>query len=259
MSEQPVLVETRDGVGIVTLNRPHKFNCISRGLADGLHDAIAKLEAERGVRAVVLRGAGQHFCTGADLDEIGEARRDKEALRAFVEQGVRTLTRLERSPLPIVGAVQGYCLAGGLEIMMACDVVFAAESARIGDQHSRYGLIPGWGGTQRLPRLVGLRRALDLMFSGRWLDAEEARQWGLVNYVAEDAKLFDEAFDYAAKLAKKSPDGLAAMKRLARQGVDRPLGEGLRLEVEDVVDGLRSANVDEGLAAFQARREPNFK
>ena len=257
--EQPVLFEARDGVGVITLNRPQKFNCINPGLADGLHDVIAALEADRAVRAVVLRGAGQHFCTGADLDEISEARRDKEALRRFIEQGVRTLTRLERSPLPVIGAVQGYCLAGGIEIMMACDVIFAAASARIGDQHSRYGLIPGWGGTQRLPRLVGLRRSLDLMFSGRWLSAQEALDWGLANYVVEDAKLFDEAFAYAAKLAKKSPDGLAAMKRLARQGVDRPLGEGLRLEVEDVVDGLRSANVDEGLAAFQARREPQFK
>jgi enoyl-CoA hydratase len=257
--EQPVLFEARDGVGVITLNRPQKFNCINPGLADGLNDAIAAFEGDRAVRAVVLRGAGQHFCTGADLDEISEARRDKESLRRFIEQGVRTLTRLERSPLPVVGAVQGYCLAGGIEIMMACDVIFAAASARIGDQHSRYGLIPGWGGTQRLPRLVGLRRSLDLMFSGRWLSAEEALDWGLANYVVEDAKLFDEAFAYAAKLAKKSPDGLAAMKRLARQGVDRPLGEGLRLEVEDVVDGLRSANVDEGLAAFQARREPEFK
>jgi enoyl-CoA hydratase len=208
---------------------------------------------------MVVGGGGANFGTGADLDEIGEARRDKESLRRFIEQGVRTLTRLERSPLPVVGAVQGYCLAGGIEIMMACDVIFAAAAARIGDQHARYGLIPGWGGTQRLPRLVGLRRSLDLMFSGRWLSAAEARDWGLVNYVVEDAQLFDEAFAYAAKLAKKSPDGLAAMKRLARQGLDRPLGEGLRLEVEDGVAGLRSANVEEGLAAFQARREPEFK
>jgi enoyl-CoA hydratase/carnithine racemase len=257
--EQPVLTEVRDGVGVVTLNRPDKFNCISPGLAAGLHDAVAGFEADRAARCVLLRGAGKHFCTGADLDEIGRARRDKEALRAFIEQGVRTLTRLERSPLPVVGAVHGYCLAGGIEIMMACDVIFAAASARIGDQHARYGLIPGWGGTQRLPRLVGLRRALDLMFSARWLTAEEAQAWGLANYVAPDDKLFDEALGYAARLAKKSPDGLAAMKRLARQGLDRTLGEGLRLEVEDVVDSLRGANVDEGLAAFQARREPEFR
>jgi enoyl-CoA hydratase/carnithine racemase len=257
--EQPVLTEVRDGVGVITLNRPDKFNCISPGVATGLHDAVAGFEADRAVRCVLLRGAGKHFCTGADLDEIGRARRDKEALRAFIEQGVRTLTRLERSPLPVIGAVHGYCLAGGIEIMMACDVIFAAASARIGDQHARYGLIPGWGGTQRLPRLVGLRRALDLMFSARWLTAEEAQAWGLANYVTADDKLFDEAFAYAARLAKKSPDGLAAMKRLARQGLDRTLGDGLRLEVEDVVDSLRGANVDEGLAAFQARREPEFR
>ena len=257
--EQPVLSEARDGVGVVTLNRPEKFNCINPALADALHDAIAAFEADRSVRAVVLRGAGPHFCTGADLDEIQQARATREAMRAFVEQGVRTLTRLERSPLPVIGAVQGYCLAGGIEIMLSCDVIFAGASAKIGDQHSRYGLIPGWGGTQRLPRVVGLRRSLDLMFSARWLSAPEALDWGLANYVVEDARLFDEAFAYAAKLAKKSPGGLAAMKRLARQGLDRPLGEGLRLEVEDVVDSLRSEAVDEGLAAFQARREPEFK
>jgi len=256
--EQPVLTEVRDGVGVITLNRPDKFNCITPGLATGLHDAIVRFEADRAVRAVLLRGAGKTFCSGADLEEVDKARQDKEALRAFVERGIPVLGRLERSPLPVVGAVHGHCLAGGLEIMMACDVIFAAASARIGDQHSRYGLIPGWGGTQRLPRIVGLRRALDLMFSARWLTAQEALDWGLANYVVTDEALFDEAFAYAAMLAKKNPDGLAAMKRLARQGLERSLDDGVRLEVEDVVDSLRGPNVEEGIAAFRARREPNF-
>ena len=141
---------------------------------------------------------------------------------------------------------------------MACDVVFAASSARFGDQHAQYGLIPGWGGTQRLPRLVGLRRALHLMYSAEWLDATTARECGLVNIVVEETALAERAMTYAQTLAVRNPQSIAAMKSLARQGLDVPLAEGLARECECVVDALRSENVSEGLAAFQARRVPKF-
>lgn len=143
--------------------------------------------------------------------------------------------------------------------MMCCDVVFAAQSARIGCQHARYGLVPGWGGTQRLPRLAGLRRALDLMYSGRWLTAGEAKDWGLVNHVAADKSFAEVAESYCADLARKSSDGLALMKRLARSGLNGSLPDGLLAEQRDAVDALLGGNVSEGLAAFQERREPVFQ
>lgn len=258
-AETPVLTEIRNGVGIVALNRPDKFNCLSSALVAGIDDALTAFEADHSVRAVLIRAKGKNFCTGADLDEVLVARRDRTALEKFIANGHRVLRRLEESRLPVVAAVHGLCLAGGLELMMCCDVVFATQSARIGCQHARYGLVPGWGGTQRLPRLAGLRRALDLMYSGRWLTAGEAKDWGLVNHVAADESLAEAAESYCADLARKSPDGLVLMKRLARSGLNRSLPDGLLAEQRDAVDALLGGNVSEGLAAFQERREPVFQ
>jgi enoyl-CoA hydratase len=255
----PLAVEIRDGIGIAELNRPEKFNCLSSGLIAALDAAIAGFEADSTVRVMLVLGAGKNFCTGADLDELAKKGGGREALRAYLGSGSRLLRRLERCRLPVVAACQGLSLAGGLEVMMACDVVLAAETAQFGDQHARYALVPGFGGTQRLPRLVGLRRALELMYSGRWIAADEALSWGLVNFVVPDAELRDRALAYAADLAKKSRPGLAAMKRLSREGLEGGLDTGLALELDTVVDALRSADVKEGMAAFAARREPVYR
>jgi enoyl-CoA hydratase len=145
-----------------------------------------------------------------------------------------------------------------MELLLASDVVFAGRTARFGDQHGEFGLVPGWGGSQRLPRIVGLRRALDLFLTARWIDADEALAWGLVNYVVEDADLRKSALRYCHKLATRSRTGLAAMKQLARRGIDRSLNDGLALEVEIATEALVGCDVAEGLAAFQERRKPNF-
>lgn len=256
--EQAVTSTVRDGVGIISLDRPDKYNCISTSLMAGVEDALDRFEADDEVRVILLHGNGKVFCTGADLDEVLAARKSRPVLEAFIARIHAMLRRLEASPLPVAAAVHGLALAGGLEIVLACDVVFAAHSARIGDQHAQYGLVPGGGGTQRLPRLIGLRRALDLMYTNRWLDAAEAERWGLVNYVVEDDALFERALDYCRTLAGKSRSGLAAMKRLSRQGLEGSLDAGLALEQRDVVDALLSADTEEGLQAFQDRRKPNF-
>lgn len=259
VTDLPIRTELRSGVGVIELHRPDKFNCLSSGLLAALDAALTAFEGDRGVRVVLLRAAGKHFCTGADLGEVVVARRDRTALAEFIANGHRVLRRLETTPLPVIAAVHGLCLAGGLELTMCCDVVFAAQSAQFGCQHARYGLVPGWGGTQRLPRLVGTRRALDLMFSARWLPAQEAQAWGLVNHVAAHDALADSVETYCRDLARKSPDGLAVMKQLARAGRDQALPEALALEQNAVVDALRTDNVSEGLAAFEARREPLFR
>ena len=257
-SDSPVLTEIIDGVGVMTLNRPDKFNCISSVLMEGMNAAIEAFDNDPGVRVILLNANGKTFCTGADLDEVKDARKSHAKLKIFIGRIHEVFRRLETSPLPVVVSVNGLALAGGIEMMMACDVAFAAESARIGDQHAQYGLIPGGGGTQRLPRLVGLRRALDLMYTNRWLDAAEAERWGLVNYVVADDALAQAALDYCQNLAKKSRAGLTAIKHLSRQGLEISPSDGLTLEEEAVAAGLMGADVAEGLAAFQARRQPNF-
>ena len=195
------VVTTVDGnVGVITLNRPDKFNCISKSLVAGLNTAINTLQTNPEVRVLLLHGAGKVFCTGADLTEILETRESQSELHAMLTDLMEVLRRFERGPLPVIAAVHGLALAGGLEMMMGCDVVFAAKSAKIGDQHAQYGLVPGGGNSQRLTRVLGRRRALDLMFSARWLGAEEALEWGLVNYVVEDEALLDEAMVVRQKL-----------------------------------------------------------
>ena len=255
---EAVLVSVDGGVGVLTLNRPDKFNCISTELLDGLLAGMDRFEADSAVRAVLVNASGRQFCTGADLDEVLERRKSAETLTPFIGAIHEATRRFEDSPLPVVVAVQGLALAGGMELVVACDTVFAAESARIGCQHARYGLPPGGGGTQRLARIVGLRRALDLMFTAHWLDAAEAERWGLFNYVVPDGELDARARAYCADLAAKSRHGLAFMKSMTRRGLEGPLDVGLALERGAVVAALQHSDVAEGLDAFQNRREPVF-
>ena len=257
-NEQVVIVGEANGVCTITLNRPDKFNCLSSEIVDGLNRAFDSLESSSAVRAVLIRGLGKHFCTGADLEQVLEARESRDDLKRFIDNGHRVLERMERARVPIVAAVHGLCLAGGLELAMACDVVFASRSAKLGCQHARYGLVPGWGGTQRLTRLVGLRRALDLMFSARWLSSEEALEWQLVNHVVDDDLLLSAAESYCNELASRSADGLSIMKSLARNGLEGSLQAGLELERRTVVDALLGSDVNEGLIAFQEGRDPVF-
>lgn len=260
MSERTaVLSRIEERVGIIELARPDKYNCLSSAMFLAIEQALEAFErSDSGVRAVLIQAQGKHFCTGADLEEVERVREDSLQLMSFIHRGHTVLRRLEASPLPVVAACQGLVLAGGSELMLACDVVFASRDCRIGDQHAQFGLIPGWGGSQRLPRLIGLRRALDLDFSARWIDADTALAWGLVNYVVDDERLHEEARAYCRTLTTRSRVGLAAMKQLARSGLERSLREGLALEEEMAVRALQSADVAEGLAAFKARRQPKF-
>lgn len=257
--EEVVKVSAEGPVGILELNRPRLFNCLSLAVMQALDAGMRRFEKDSAIRVVMIRSTGKHFCTGADLDEVSGKRSDLEALKHFISYGHGVLRSLENSRLPVVAAVQGLALAGGLELMMSADVAFAAETARVGCQHAQFGLIPGWGGTQRLPRLVGERRALDLMFSARWIEAHEAQNWGLVNYVVPDAELHAKAMEYCRTLASRNADGIAAMKRLTVQGLTGNLDYGLALEAAEAPAALMSENVTEGLNAFLEKRQPEFK
>jgi enoyl-CoA hydratase/carnithine racemase len=246
-------------VGIIELNRPDKFNSLTTAAHDAIIEACAAFESNTSLRAILIRTAGDNFCTGADLQEVTEILADDAALNHFLTRGHEAMSRLETSPLPIVAAVQGLCLAGGLELMLAADVCFAGRTARLGDQHAKFGLIPGWGGSQRLPRAIGMRRALDLMMSGRWIGADEALQVGLVNYVVPDESLRAEAMAYCQALAGRSRGGLAVMKRLSRDGAELGLSDALRLECQAAGVHLKGGDVAEGIAAFRERRKPVFR
>ena len=258
MADDPVLSWAEGGVGVIELARPEKFNALSYACFEGIGAALDRFEADGAIRALLIRAQGKNFCTGADLEQVGSFGGDGAKAAGNSTIGHDVLKRFEASRLPVVAAVQGLALAGGLELMLACDVVFAGTSTRLGDQHAHYGLIPGWGGSQRLPRIVGLRRALDLFFSSKWIDAATAERWGLVNHVVADGDLHAEALAYCQGIARRNRHGIAAMKRLARQGLDGTLADGLDMELAAIPSIVESDNVREGLAAFLEKREPRF-
>lgn len=259
MSENVVLIDRQNQVGILTLNRPKLFNCLSMATHEALNGALDDFEADEEVRCILIKAEGKHFCTGADLQEVSSFRGEPSAIKIFLQTGLDTFRRLENSALPIVVAQQGLALAGGLELLMAADIVFSAESAQLGDQHAQFGLVPGWGGSQRLTRLIGRRRAMDLFFTARWISAQQAHDWGLVNYVVPDQELTQKALNYCQELTRKSSTGLATMKQLVNRGLELTLDAGLELELDLAGPALTSDDVKEGTKAFLEKRQPSFK
>lgn len=247
-----------ESVGIIEISRPEVFNALSPDIFDAISKALHEFESSSSISSILVRSQGKNFCTGADLTVVRTSLASRERLEKFLRSGHDVLVELERSALPVVVAVQGLALAGGMELLLAGDIVFAGRSARFGDQHGQFGLIPGWGGSQRLSRIVGLRRSLDMFLGVRWIDAETALQWGLVNYIVDDADLNGCALAYCKKLASRSRDGMSAMKHLAREGIDGDLSAGLELEIDRAASVLLGRDVIEGLSAFEQRRSPQF-
>jgi enoyl-CoA hydratase/carnithine racemase len=222
--------------------------------------ALDGAETSAAVRALVITGAGRAFSAGADLKAVrGQLAGDAASFtKGFVTDLLALLARLERSPLPVIAAVNGLALAGGIEIVLACDLVLAAESARLGDAHANYGLIPGGGGSVRLPRKIGPTRAKMLMFTGDFVPAAALVASGLVNQVVADDRLVPEVEALVDRLAGKSPLGLARMKQLVNDGLEQPLDTAIRLEFALMQAHALSADMAEGLAAFEAKRRPKF-
>ena len=253
---QRLEVWVEDTVGYIVLNRPEVRNALDYRTVEELEKALQQLGKE--ARAIVVRGARGNFCAGADLKYVSDNRNDGEAMRRFIEQINSAFFQVENIPVPVVAAVEGYALAGGFELLQACDVVLVAEDAVHGDQHANFGLIPGGGGSQRLPRLVGRQRALGLLLSGEWIGGREAAVWGLAYRAVPASELESEARLLARRLAERSTEGLRKMKQLVRQGLERPLAEGIGMEIEAFCEYIEGEDPEEGLQAFQERRAPRF-
>jgi enoyl-CoA hydratase/carnithine racemase len=255
-----VLLERSGRVARLTLNRPAQLNAISPELLEDLWAACDTIEADPEVKVVTLTGAGRAFCAGADLRAVQERAGDPARWREFMALWRRVYDRVEVLSRPVVAGVHGVALAGGLELLLVCDLVVADEEARIGDQHATFGLLAGGGGSQRLPRVIGPRRAKELMLLGGWLSARQALEWGLVNRVAPAGRLAGTVDELAAELADKSAEASAAVKRLVQRAVDeRDLAAGLDVEAETVARHMQGADAAEGLAAFLGKRRPRFR
>ena len=256
MSFEKLHLEVSDGIATITIDNP-KANALSRQVIKELDRAFAEVKKNDDVKAVILTGAGRMFVAGADIAELNTL----SALEAveYSRSGQHLMTRIESLSKPVVGAINGFALGGGCEIAMSCTLRIASDAAKFGQPEVKLGLIPGFGGTQRLPRLVGPGPALELLLTGDMIDANEAHRLGLVNKVVEGEKLMDEARDLANKLAAVGPVALQLTKDAAYRGMTMSASDGMRLEAD--LFGLAFATEDarEGTAAFLEKRAADFK
>lgn len=249
MSYENLLVERAGAVAIVTINRPAKLNALNARTIAELGVAMSACAADPSVRAVVLTGAGDKaFVAGADVAAL--VSMSAAEARTFSELGHRVGDLIESLSLPVIAAVNGFALGGGCELAMACDFIYAASTARFGQPEARLGVIPGFGGTARLTRRVGIARARELLFTGETIDAAEALRIGLCNRVLEPALLLPEARRTATTIAACAPLAVAAAKRALRDGADRPLSEANRVETEMFAALFSTADLATGMRAF---------
>ena len=253
------LLAAREGAVLtLTLNRPKVLNALNAQLLGELADAIDQADGDAGVRVLVITGAGDRaFAAGADIGEL--AALDAAGAREFARRGQGLMGRLESLGKPVIAAINGFALGGGCELAMACTLRLASESAHLGQPEIDLGLIPGFGGTQRLPRLVGRGRALELLLTGRRISAVEAERIGLVNRVVAADSLHAETRTLAEQLAAKAPLAVRYVLDAVRDGADAPLERAASIEA--AYFGLAAATEDmrEGTAAFLARRAPTFR
>jgi methylglutaconyl-CoA hydratase len=259
MEEQPVRLDRRGAVGILTIDREDRVNALSRPTLYALGRLGRELVDDSSIRAIVVTGAGKKaFCAGADLKE--RRGMSNEDIRVQVGLYRSELGVLDRSPKPVVAAINGVALGGGLELALVCDLRVAVASARLGLPETGLGIIPGAGGTQRLARVIGEGRAVEMICLGRRLSAEEALDWGLVNRVVPDeADLIDEVVAWLGPIAEGAPIAQAAALRAIRASFEVPLERGLELESVYYDETLRSSDRLEALAAFAEKRKPAFK
>ena len=252
--------EVTGSVAVVTIDNP-PMNALSAPLLEELEAEIERLDADDGVRAIVLAGAGERaFVAGADIKEFPSLREAAaEAQESGSARGIQKLGhRMDAAGTPFVAAIHGFCLGGGLELAMCCDIRVASDDAQLGQPEIKLGLIPGGGGTQRLPRLVGSGRAQYLNMTGDFIDAATADDWGLVEKVVPRDELRETALGIAQTIAARSPVAIAVLRELARTTRDLPLEEGLRREADGFRRCLESEDGAEGVAAFLEKREPQF-
>ncbi len=243
-----VRLDREGALAIVTIEHP-PANAISRAVVAGITEALAQAEADDSCRALILTGAGpKFFAAGADITEFASAAGDT------IATGQELTLAMERSRLPIVAAVNGIAFGGGCELTLACDVRIAASTARFGQPEIKLGIIPGWGGTQRLPRLIGRPAAAALLFSGEPVDSSRALELGIVTQVVEPDDLPGAARELAGRYAGQAPLAMAATKRAIMEGMDQPLADGLAIERREFVSLFSSEDAREGITAFLEKR-----
>jgi enoyl-CoA hydratase len=258
MDLENLLWRVEDGVGVVTFNRPKVLNAMNAATFAELEQLLDAVESERSVKALVFTGAGDKaFVAGADIAAM--ARMGPVEARRFAETAHRILERLEQLPVPTIAAVNGFALGGGCEFAMGCDLIYASEKARFGQPEVNLGLTPGFGGSQRLTRRVGIMRALEMVLTGDHYDAARAKEFGLVLEVLPPEALLPHAISQARKIASKGPVAVAVAKRLVQAGADADLAVANELERQAFAGLFGSEDAKEGMRAFVEKRAAQWK
>jgi enoyl-CoA hydratase len=255
MTYQNIQVEQRGRVGVIRLDRPQALNALNSGLNAELGQAVAAFDADAGIGCMLLTGSDKAFAAGADIKEMAE----KSAVGVFMEDFAGSWDAVARARKPVVAAVAGFALGGGCELAMQCDLIIAADTAKFGQPEIKLGVIPGIAGTQRLPRAVGKAKAMDLILTGRMMEAAEAERAGLVARVVPAAALMEEALRVAQTIASMSLPALIAAKEAVNRAFESPLAEGARFERRIFATLFATADQKEGMAAFVDKRPPKFR
>ena len=255
MGFETLVLAREESVAIVTLNRP-PANAISEALIRELNDALNSVRDDDSVRSVIITGAGDKiFCGGADL---GSAFSGGD-VEAFIRFGNSVMRKIERFPKPVIAAINGHAMGGGMELSMACHFRLMKESARMGQTESNLGIIPGYGGTQRLPRLIGRTKALEFLILGTQVPAPECLALGLVNRLTKEGETLNDAKTLARELAKRPPIATRLIIEAVDEGLEAPIDKAIDIEVRAFLKSLKTEDASEGIQAFFAKREPSFK
>ncbi len=253
MSFENIILEKENGIATVTFNRPEAMNSLNNQTRAEFGQVMSELEVDDAVKVIILTGAGKSFVAGSDIKEFNQTT-------PYAAHNIKRLGQIcENMPKPVIAAVNGFCLGGGCEIAMGCDIIIASEKAKFGQTEANVGVIPGGGGTQRLPRLIGACRAKEMIFTGKIIRADEADRIGLVNKVVPMDELMTVAKEMAALIATKSPAVLKLAKETINRGMQTDLESGLAYEREMYSLSLSLEDKTEGVNAFIEKRDPEFK
>ena len=255
MAYENIIVETRGRTGLVTLNRPKALNALNQALIEELNAALSGFDADPGIGCSVITGSGKAFAAGADVKEMV----GKTYVDAFLGGFLEGWNGVSEARKPVIAAVSGFCLGGGCELAMMCDFIIASETAKFGLPEITLGIMPGAGGTQRLPRFIGKAKAMDMILTGRMMDADEAERCGLVARVVASEKLLDEALATAGKIASYSQPIVMMAKETLNRAEETTLSEGIRFERRVFHPMFGTQDQKEGMAAFVEKRKAQFK
>ncbi len=256
MTFETILLDKQENIGLLTLNRPEALNALNQKLVSELGEALLALEADEDISVIVVTGSEKAFAAGADIKEMSGLSCAEALKKDLFAEVNRIFAQIRK---PVIAAVAGYALGGGCELAMACDFVVAAQNAKFGQPEIKLGIIPGIGGTQRLPRLIGKSKAMDMILTGRMMDAEEAERSGIVSRIFPTEDLLDKVLEIAAAIANLSRPSVALAKEATNRAFESSLEEGLLFERRVFHSLFSTVDQKEGMNAFSEKRQPQFK